>query len=334
MLEVFIDTNVYLTFFSFTEEDLEELRKLHVAIDNDDVRLWTTPQIKDELGRNRDGKVAESFSALRKLKPPGAVPQMARNLPDFEQFVAARREFERQLNALDEKLSRQFLDGTLAADRVLTELLDAASSIPVTEDVLEAARHRADLGNPPGKRGSLGDAINWECLLAACPTGRDLHLLTGDSDYVSKVSRERVSTYLVDEWRSSKSSEIFLHRRISSFFQDRFPDIKLASELEKELRIRALVDSPSFEWTHHAISRLAGYTDYTEQQARDLFEAALSNSQIKWISRDPDVRGFFRQLVGAHSDLLDADELERFERDFGLEVDGPDAAGEADVVSL
>jgi hypothetical protein len=31
MLEVFIDTNVYLTFFSFTEEDLEQLRKPHVA---------------------------------------------------------------------------------------------------------------------------------------------------------------------------------------------------------------------------------------------------------------------------------------------------------------
>jgi len=27
MLEVFIDTNAYLTFFSFTEADLEELKK-------------------------------------------------------------------------------------------------------------------------------------------------------------------------------------------------------------------------------------------------------------------------------------------------------------------
>jgi hypothetical protein len=33
-------------------------------------------------------------------------------------------------------------------------------------------------------------------------------------------------------------------------FQDRLPDIELASELEKELRIRALVESSSFAWTH------------------------------------------------------------------------------------
>lgn len=334
MLEVFIDTNVYLTFFSFTEEDLEELKKLHVAIDNGEVRLWTTPQVRDELLRNREGKVAESFSALRKLKPSGAVPQMARNLPDFDQFVAARREFERQLNALDEQLSREFFDRTLAADGVLTELLDAANSIPMTAGVLEAARRRADVGNPPGKRGSLGDAINWECLLAACCTGRDLHLLTGDSDYVSKVSRDRISTYLADEWRSSKKSEIFLHRRISSFFRDRFPAIDLASEFEKELRIRALIDSPSFARTHGAISKLAGYKDYTEQQARDLFEAALTNSQIRLISRDRDVQSFFQQLVDAHRELFDVDELERFEGDFAPRADEPDTPVDADDVSV
>ena len=43
MLEVFIDTNVYLTFFSFSQDDLEELRKLRVAIDNRAVRLMDDP---------------------------------------------------------------------------------------------------------------------------------------------------------------------------------------------------------------------------------------------------------------------------------------------------
>ncbi len=315
-LEVFIDTNVYLTFFSFSQDDLEELRKLRVAIDNRAVRLWTTPQVRDELSRNREAKVAESFVALRKMKPPGSVPQMALNLPNFNEFLSARREFERQLNALDQQLSAEFLKGELAADSVLKELLGAASEIAIDDDLLDAARKRVELGRPPGKRGSLGDAINWECLLKACPA-RDLHLVTGDSDYVSKMDRDRLAAYLADEWHAAKSSTVVLHPRISSFFQDRLPDIELASELEKELRIRALVESSSFAWTHDAISRLAGHGDFTEQQARILFDGALANSQIRSISMDADVRAFFSVLVDTHRELFEAEELALFDYHFG-----------------
>jgi predicted nucleic acid-binding protein len=281
MLEVFIDTNVYLTFFSFTEEDLEELRKLRVAIENREVRLWTTRHVKDELQRNREARVAQSLDAIRKLKPGGKVPQMARNLADFGAFIAARRQFEQQLNALDEQLPAEFFDGTPAADRVLKELLGVATEIVMTEDVVEAARRRAELGRPRGKPGSLGDAINWECLLAKCPSGHDLHLVTEDLDFASKVNRERVSTYLNDEWRRLKGSQIVLHSRISSFFKARFPAIELASEFEKELRIRALVSSNSFESTHRAVAGLAGYTDYTPQQVRYLVEGALSTRRSR-----------------------------------------------------
>src|SRR4051794_12231179 len=100
MLHVFIDTNVYLTFFGFAEDDLEELRKLHVAINNGELKLWATQQMHDEIRRNREVKLAEAFSALRELKPPRGVPQIARNLPEFEGFLAARRRFETQLNTL------------------------------------------------------------------------------------------------------------------------------------------------------------------------------------------------------------------------------------------
>ena len=274
--------------------------------------------MRDELRRNREAKVAESFVALRKMKPPGSVPQMALNLPSFGHFLSARREFERQLEALDEQLSAEFLQGNLAADSVLGELLDAASEIPVGADILDAARERVEVGRPPGKRGSLGDAINWECLLAACPADCDLHLVTGDSDYVSKMDRDRVSAYLSDEWRSAKASQVVLHPRISRFFQDRLPAIELASELEKELRLRSLVESASFAWTHDAISRLAGYADFTEQQARALFEGALSNSQIRSILGDADVHAFYKQLVETHRELLDPEELARFDHYFGL----------------
>lgn len=113
MIHVFIDTNVYLTFFSFAEDDLEELRKLRVAIENGDVKLWVPAQTRDELRRNREGKVAESMGALRKLKPTGGIPQMARNLTEFEAFKEARTEFDRHLSVLDESFLSRLWPATL-----------------------------------------------------------------------------------------------------------------------------------------------------------------------------------------------------------------------------
>jgi len=40
MLQVFIDTNVYLTFYSLASDDLEELRKLQAAIEHGAMRLY------------------------------------------------------------------------------------------------------------------------------------------------------------------------------------------------------------------------------------------------------------------------------------------------------
>jgi hypothetical protein len=317
MLHVFIDTNVYLTFFSFTEEDLEELRKLLVAIRNGDLKLWTTPQVSNELRRNREAKVAESLASLQKLKPTQAIPQMARNLPDFEAFIRAKRGFEQHVSTLHTQLLDQFTSGTLAADAVLDELLGAAEKVPITNDLVEAARRRVEVGNPPGKKSSLGDALNWEALLAASPARRDLHLVTGDSDFVSKMSSDKVSSYLADEWRRAKASEIYLYRRISAFLQDRFPQIEVASELEKELRVRRLIESGSFASTHSAISRLSGYTDYSEQQAQELLEASYTNSQISLIATDADVREFFTALGRRYGNLLHEEAWQAFEAVFG-----------------
>lgn len=96
-----------------------------------------------------------------------------------------------------------------------------------------------------------------------------------------------------------------------------FIDIAVASELEKELRIRQLVESPSFAETHRAVGALASYTDYSEQQAQELLEAAVTNSQIASIASDRDVHEFFMQLDGRYGHILDAAIQTRFSTTFG-----------------
>lgn len=315
MLQVFIDTNVYLTFYSLASEDLEELRKLHVAVKNGALCLYVPDQVLDEIERNRETRFLESLEHVRVMRPKGGLPQMARDLPDANAFQVAQKEFVEQLNGLEAELVDLFDRRELGADKVLEELLDAATSVPTDSDIRDTARERLEVGSPPGKKGSLGDAINWESLLVAAKNG-DLHIVTGDGDYTSGVSKDRIKPYLAKEWECEKGGEVRLYRRISEFLNEHFPDIKVATELEKEIRIQALVDSWSFDATHRAISRLRQYTDYTPQQAADLLEAAVSNTQIRWIAGDSDIRSFFEPLYNEHRDALDDDDAKRFTKLF------------------
>jgi hypothetical protein len=141
--------------------------------------------------------------------------------------------------------------------------------------------------------------------------------VAGDSDFVSKMNKDKVSSYLDHEWRTKKLASIHLYRRISAFLRDRFPDIHVASEFEKELRIRRLVESGTFEATHRAIASLADYTEFSEQQAQDMMEAALENSQIHWISGDHDVKAFFTSVGRRFAHLLDDETRAGFEELFG-----------------
>ena len=52
-MNLFIDTNIFLSFFHFTKDDLEEIRKLEVLIDKKEVVLWLPEQVQDEFHRNR-----------------------------------------------------------------------------------------------------------------------------------------------------------------------------------------------------------------------------------------------------------------------------------------
>ena len=67
MRHLFIDTNVFLSFFHFAKDDLEELRKLSVLITKDQVRLHIPSQVIAEFWRNRDTKIADLLKRVRQL---------------------------------------------------------------------------------------------------------------------------------------------------------------------------------------------------------------------------------------------------------------------------
>jgi hypothetical protein len=130
----------------------------------------------------------------------------------------------------------------------------------------ELARTRMAVGNPPGKNGSLGDALNWEVLLQNIPNGEPLYFITDDKDYASPIDSNIFNAYLSKEWQDQKNSKVVYYKSLSEFFKEHFPKITLASELEKDLVIRDLANSSSFAETHTIISKLNKYSDFTIAQ--------------------------------------------------------------------
>jgi len=325
-VNLFIDTNIFLGFYHLSSEDLEELRKLSVLMRQGKITLYLPKQVVDEFSRNRDSKIADALKRFRDDKLNDQFPQMSKEYDEYKTMREGIGQYAKAKSALLDKLTIDIEGHNLKADAIIKQLFDTARIIDVSPDILERARTRCEMANPPGKAKSCGDAINWESLLEACPHSEDLHFITDDADYFSELRDDRFSSFLLDEWHERKTSEILFLKRLSSFFKDNFPDIKLASELEKQLLITDLTQSPTFASTKHTLKKLSKFTDFTDDELNEIVLAAISNNQIYWIMGDSIVTNTLTNIVDRNEDRIDATNLAELHRLMGR-AGGPDGAG-------
>lgn len=329
-MNIFVDANVLLGFYSLSPADLEELRKLVALIKNKKIVLWMPVQAMDECRRNRTKVVAEARKVLADTRIRSSLPAIASALPERkeaeESLKKAHIAHSALLRALDEKISSRELE----ADLLIEELFTLAANLE-TDGLLQVARDRRDLRRPPGKASSLGDALNWEALLSGVPGGEDIYLVTEDVDYRSPLDEFWLHEYLADEWKQRKGSKATLFRDLGALARAHYPAIELASDVAKLEDIQALETSLSYAVTHGAVARLARYDLFSPEQARILVRAAAENSQVRWIARDDDVFELLKRVIDAHRDSLDPGHVALLEaemyppanRDFPLDVDLP-----------
>jgi predicted nucleic acid-binding protein len=296
-VHVFIDTNVFLSFYACTNDDIEQLRKLVSLIKAGRMRLYLTKQVKDEFRRNREGKLRESLREFEKVTASSSIPRFMESYAAIRDF---RRALEQLLKAKDEAVQqakREAEDSSLAADKLFEAIEAASGVIDRTKPYLEKAQLRMVLGNPPGKEGSFGDAINWEVLLRTVDDAVDLHIISKDGDFRSALS-QAPNRFLTDEWNSKKRGVLFLHDQLKPFLAEHFPDIQLAIDAEKRAAIDKLITSPNFATTHSAIEGLTPFLEtLTAEDISELFRALETNSQVGWIASDPDVRMFYSRIL-------------------------------------
>lgn len=174
----------------------------------------------------------------------------------------------------------------------------------MTKEDVANAKLRVDSGNPPGKKGSIGDALVWQALFRHVRKGSDLHLISEDGGFYSPLDRSSIHEFLRDEWEEANASEVHPYRKISSFFAEHFPQIELATELEKDLLIEQLDESSSFSETHAAVGKLSQFSDFTRKQLNAIVTAAVTNSQIYYIARDFSIHSFLSRVVDGQEDMI------------------------------
>jgi hypothetical protein len=196
---------------------------------------------------------------------------------------------------------------------VVTGLFKRATKPEFEDDHYLNALRRVRLGNPPGKNDSLGDAVNWETLLIHVDKGTDLYLVSEDKDYRSQLSEGVFSEFLKEEWEQKKESSLYYYSKISDFFKDQFPDIKIASQVEADLAINSLSNSGSFSSTHARISKLDTFDEFTIAQVERLVKIPSQNAQVGWIIEDSDVHEFYAKLLKKYGGGLKKDDREVLE---------------------
>lgn len=316
---LFIDTNILLSFFAFTSDDLEQLRKLIGLTKTGKLVLYTTSQVRDEFARNREKKLRDSIAHFEKVTLNASVPRFMEAYEDnVAEFQQATARFSKARNNLVTMAREEAEKEGLAADILVRELFAACELLKHDEETVRGAQLRMLTGNPPGKSGSIGDQLNWELLLAKVPVGVNLHIVSKDGDYESPFGG-RAHQYLLTEWMAKKKSQLMLHTELKPLLLAYFPEIKLAIDIEKHSAMNALVQSGSFSSTHSAISKLEPFAEtLTFEDVSKLAEAALTNSQINWISSDVDVRTFFKSIITPYVQKFDPETLSKLSEEFGL----------------
>lgn len=302
MLYVFIDTNVLLRFYAYSDDTLAEVEKLSALIKAKKIKLLITEQIVDEHARNRDNVLADSMKRLDQMPTGVQIPRFAEHHEPAQQLMEAVKAAKTAKTELMDAIRSEMAGGGLRADRVILEMFASTKALPRAEEVISKARLRRELGNPPGKEDSLGDQINWEILLQHVPDRADLHVISKDGDFKSGATPDRAGYFLRVEWNEKKRANLHLYNGLSSFTAKHFPDIKVPSDALTSSAIERFINSTSYAQTHAAIPDLEAIRrELTSDEAIAILNAAVENNQIADIAGDPDVADIIKSI---HSDFM------------------------------
>ncbi len=306
MKYLFLDSNIFLNFYDFHDEDLDQLGKLVDLISGGEIQLFLTTQVCDEVKRNRDVRIREAYNKFANSKAAISMPVFCKHYDEYQSIRRAQNILDNLKSNLSKKLWKDIQEKKLKADKIIEDLF-SVSTIIDSDAYLTVAIKRHRFGRPPGKKDrSYGDEINWEALLAGVlDEDGEFIVISEDGDYASAIDENSLKDYLVEEWSALHKNDIFLYKSLGRFFSEHDIKIELRIEQEKNELIRDLINSSNFLTTHDIVSKLNKYNSFTDDQLRGLSTALNENSQVRWIIKDQDINDFYTETILNRGDLFD-----------------------------
>lgn len=319
-MHIFIDTNVFLNFYHYSDEDLNRLNDLIKLIEANRVKLYLTKQVIDEFNRNREVKINDAIRKFKSSHTDIGLPRICDGYEEKRKIKDALDILKTEKKKLTDKLLEDARNKALLADKLIARVFKISSVGIISKELLDASKKRYDLGNPPGKKGSYGDAINWMYLLGVVPNGQDLYLVSNDKDYASPLAENEFSLFLQDEWMSRKNSSVIFFSSLNTFFKTHLPEVEITGEDIKDGKIKALVSSSSFDQSRKDLALLAEIGDFSISQINEIVQASVNTFQIYGAHKySPELVGdVLKELIKGHEHQIDPFVYEEFCQKFDL----------------
>jgi hypothetical protein len=208
MMHLFIDTNIFLNFYTCPDDDDGVIDELLENIGPNNIVLHLPKQVENEFERNRESKLHGAVTEFQSSKFPNAVPNHMRGTEAALNYQEAIKNAESAKKTLIANATGLALQNELPVDKKITEIFNKSQKYGEDDAAFKLAIERSQRGNPPGKGESVGDRYNWEVLLKHVPAG-DLHIVSKDGDYASPLANldkrtVKAKRYLSEEWSNKK----------------------------------------------------------------------------------------------------------------------------------
>lgn len=311
-MHVFIDTNILLNFFYFTKDELDALNNVFASHEHGSATVYLTEQVSNEFRRNREMKIREALKKFKEINFALQAPSFLKGYEEYEKLRKLSADLQENQASILKNAMKDILEGNLVADRLIGSILKISKIREVSQKIFEEASKRVSLGNPPGKNGSLGDAVNWIILLDSVPTGADLHIISEDNDFYSAINEQGPHPFLAEEWRQKKKASLRVYRTLSAFMKEHFDGVAFSFDKDKDALIEDLKHCGSFAETHFVVSKLEKYSYFSAKEVSRILDAAAANGQFGGIITDWDVSDFLNRvavpqrenLTPAHKEIL------------------------------
>lgn len=131
---LFIDANIFLEFYRFSEIHLDELKKIITLIEDKKINLLLPEQVKREIWRNRDSVIKEALTKFEtNTKFNKGMPKFMEAYPKAKEYNTDLEKMEKARQELIDTVRECALNQKLAADEVLSRIFDSAFKIEITD---------------------------------------------------------------------------------------------------------------------------------------------------------------------------------------------------------